>query len=88
MNFLEARQKLKELAKGEYRRIQYDITEGGMMQLEVKCEVYVHGYGIHSAPTWDEALHDMACELYPYGVAYIEPEIEDVPEEVVEDVEK
>lgn len=78
MNFLEARAKLKELSKGEYRSMSYEITESlADNHIEISCRVYVNPGISCTAPTWEEALYDIACQLYPYGV-FMNTEIEDI----------
>ena len=61
MTFEEARQKLAEMAKGNYRALQYELTDfndqhgGGT----VRCTVYIHGQNHHHGKTWEEALSSM-----------------------------
>lgn len=90
MNFLEARAKLKELTKGEYRRLSYSIIDYHGDNIEIECEAYAHNYSSHSAPTWDEALHGIACEMYPHGVfpQKLKVEVEDIVMEESGDEEK
>jgi len=51
-----AKLRLKELAKGRYHHLAYEVTEHSTGKLEIRCNIYVEDYGFFSADTWDQAL--------------------------------
>jgi len=67
MTFLEAKTALKELAKGEYHSISYEISEYSSGGLEIKCTMYVHGYRhTTDCKTWEDALFNMRQQMGIY----------------------
>ena len=71
MNFSEAKEKLKQIADGEFHRVSYterDHNDGEVLQ---ECDLYIHGIKkIHSGQTWEEAFKKLDQELN--GVKYLE----------------
>jgi len=67
MTFLEAKAELKEIARGEYHSVRYEVTEYASGGEEVDCYVYIHDYGSEQGGTWREALDKMRkkCGLEP-----------------------
>ena len=67
MTFEEARQKLAEMSRGEYRQLQYGLTEysdsfgGGVVP---ECTVYIHNQKHHSGLTWEAALHSLDVAMH------------------------
>ena len=56
MNFIEAKEKLKEIAAGRYHCINYSLTETREGVLIQDCKLYIEGGEYHAAPTWDLAF--------------------------------
>ncbi len=56
MNFVEAKQKLKKVAKGRYHSLRYEVTEDASGDLTQVCVVYIDGSEILEAPSWAEAF--------------------------------
>ncbi|MDY6862809.1 MAG: hypothetical protein SV062_07445 [Thermodesulfobacteriota bacterium] len=82
MKFLEAKAKLKELAKGRYHLIRYELTEYPTGKLEVKCTVYIDGYSHNSGTTWEEAFNNLQTEMGLFQLDVSEaPDNGDVVEE-------
>jgi len=52
----EAKEQLKELAEGRYHHLAYEVTENGFGDVRIRCNVYLEGYGVFSADTWDKAI--------------------------------
>jgi len=51
-----AKLRLKELAKGRYHYLGYEINETSSGRVGISCNVYIEDYGFFSADTWDKAL--------------------------------
>lgn len=67
MTFLEAKAALKDLAKGEYHSISYEISEYSSGGLDIKCTLYVHGYRYTAdCRTWEDAIQDMKQQMGIY----------------------
>ena len=75
MKFLEAENKLKEIAGNEYHSIRYEKTVFHTGELETCCELYIAGHGIFTGVTWEEAFTN--CEI---KLGLLEKPIEDSPE--------
>ena len=57
MNFTEAKLKLNEIAGGSYHSMTYNLVDFGDDGVLVQeCSVYIDGYGIQTAQTWQTAL--------------------------------
>jgi len=56
MTFEEARKRLAQLSKGEYRAISYELTEYASGTEDAECTLYIDGYKHHSGPTWAAAF--------------------------------
>ncbi len=65
MNFIEARSKLKKLAKGKYHTIQYQMSEVREEDLAQECTVYIDGFSHHYGETWELALKSLKNEINP-----------------------
>ncbi len=65
MNFKEAKDKLKKLAKGEYHSIKYEITEYNGGELRQECSVYIAGRGWCEERTWELAFKSLRNEINP-----------------------
>jgi len=52
----EAKEQLKELAKGKYYHLAYEVTEYRKGKLGIRCNVYLEDYGFFSAGSWDKAI--------------------------------
>lgn len=74
MNIAEAREKLKEIAGGEYRSLDYEEVIHRDGTVNTIRKVYVAGRGFHSADTWDEALSALQDEID--GVVNPGPDLE------------
>ena len=62
MQFKEANKKLKEISKGEYRSVLFELKTFGDGRTETRCRVYFHPGIYGDGSTWDrvfEALGDM-----------------------------
>ena len=74
MTFAEAKQRLKEVARGRYHSVEYDLTEFaedcGSRQ-ETTCTLYIDGEGLFHGPTFEDvfALRNMKCD----------PQVEEMP---------
>jgi len=51
-----AKLRLKELAKGRYHHLAYEVSETSSGGVGIFCNVYVEDYGFFSANTWEKAL--------------------------------
>jgi len=56
---VKAKQRLKELAKGRYHYLSYEVTNYHTGKLEIRCNVYVEDYGFFSAGSWDKAIEKL-----------------------------
>ena len=63
MKFLEAKDRLKVLAKGRYHSLSYELTESKEGQLRVKCWVYVDPRISVTSSNWEDALGKIGIEL-------------------------
>ena len=68
MTFQEARTALAILAGKEaysirYEQMTYQIYDTVAEDVKPTCGVYIHGKGLHEAPTWAEALKMMENEI-------------------------
>jgi hypothetical protein len=78
MKFQEAKDKLKELAKGKYHNLAFSLTEDSSGEIETSCSIYLGtekiGHGISTnAPTWEQAFALVEAQL-------IHSSIEETPE--------
>ncbi|KKK97093.1 hypothetical protein LCGC14_2656210 [marine sediment metagenome] len=81
MNFLQAKRKLKKLAKGEYHFLSYSITEYDNSTLSQECTVYVDGYNHSPASNWVDAFEGLQEQINP-------PKLKPVNIEPIEEVVK
>ena len=65
MNFIEAKKKLKAIAKGKCHAIQYEIVEFAEGKVTQRCGVYIEDQSWHMRPTWAEAFESLERELNP-----------------------
>ena len=65
MNFIQAKRKLKKLAKGKYHVLNYKISEFSNGELQQECTVYIHGRNHHYGETWEAALKSLKNEINP-----------------------
>ena len=79
MKFTTAQKKLRELANGEYFKIEYGITRSTSGIMWQECTVYVHGQDFITEQTWELALEKMRLALNP-SVIKID-DIEELPGE-------
>lgn len=75
MKFLEAKEKLLEMAKGKYCAIEFDLNVYSNGKEKTTCRVYIAGHPYENGLTWNEALEKMRER-----VEYIEPKNEELPE--------
>jgi hypothetical protein len=72
MNFKEAKDKLAELANGEYHSLRYSVTEYSRITGDHKpyqeCEVYINNKGWHKGDTWEEAFKSLDKILNPISL--------------------
>jgi hypothetical protein len=64
MTFLQAKTELKEMAKGEYHSLSYEMTEYSDGEIRVECRVYIHGHEHSYGGTWEEALSKMRVHMF------------------------
>ena len=76
MKFAEAKKRLKELAKGDYRSLKYIETITHTGEKLTLCEVYINGYGSRSGGTWESAIAAMERKISGES----EPEYEGQPD--------
>lgn len=57
MNFQQAKEELRELAKGEFHQVRFSLTEFHDGEQRQECEVYIDGEGFFSAPTFRQSLN-------------------------------
>jgi len=55
----EAKQKLMDIAKGEYHNLKYEVTDNGRGEVSQECHVYINGMGSAKATHWDTALAEL-----------------------------
>jgi len=82
MKFSEAEARLAEIARGEYRFIQYHKTITDRGHVETECQIYIHGGDVHKGRTWEEAFKNREENLNPS----LKP-IEETPDEIPEAME-
>lgn len=75
MKFSEAKDKLKELAKGKYHSLTFDFSEYSSGKIESQCRLYISEHGSKEGSTWEEAF------------AALEKEINGAPVEEFPDIE-
>jgi len=63
MKFSEAKQKLKDLAKGDYHSLRYTETISHTGETIVLCEVYINGHSSRSDGTWESAIAAMERQI-------------------------
>ena len=63
MKFVEAKKRLKELAKGDYHSLVYTETITSTGEKLTLCEVYINGYNYRSGETWESALAKMERKI-------------------------
>ena len=63
MKFVEAKKRLKELAKGDHHSLKYYETVTHTGEIIVFCEVYINGYNFRSGETWESALAAMERQI-------------------------
>jgi hypothetical protein len=56
MEFSEAKDKLKELAKGKHHAVEFMLAEYTSGKLETRCSLYIEGAGYKVGPTWEKAF--------------------------------
>ncbi len=78
MDFLQAKRKLKEIAKGKYHTIRYGITENREGELSQECQVYINGYEFCNSNTWERALKQMQEQINP--PTPVQVKIDKIPE--------
>jgi len=76
MNFSEAKQKLKGLAKGDYHSLKYTETISHTGETSTLCEVYINGRHSRSGETWESAIAKMERKINDQQ----EPEYEGQPD--------
>ena len=76
MKFSEAKQKLKDLAKGDHHSLVYTETITSTGEKLTLCEVYINGYNYRSGETWESAIAKMERQINDES----EPEYEGQPE--------
>ena len=81
MNFQQAKDKLKKLAKGKYHSISYEISEYPPDGLEQKCSVYISGYNWEQEKTWELAFKELKLNP-PFKKPVIIDSIEEIKKEV------
>ncbi len=78
MKFLDAKAELKELAKGKYHSMNYELTECKSGKLEAKCFLYIDPNISSSGETWEDALNKMKVKL---GITKEKVDLSEVPGE-------
>lgn len=63
MKFLEAKDRLKVLAKGRYHSLSYELTELKSGDLRVKCWAYVDPSISTEGSNWKDVLIEMQIKL-------------------------
>ena len=76
MKFSEAKQKLKDLAKGDYHSLKYTETISHTGETSTLCEVYINGRHSRSGETWESAIAKMERQISGES----EPEYEGQPD--------
>jgi len=56
MKFIEAKEKLKIIAKGKYHSLRYELTEHTDGEQVVRTALYIDGLDHFSGPTWEDAF--------------------------------
>lgn len=56
MKFSEAKSKLKELARGKYHSISFEVSEYTHGNRETGCTLYIDGHSHATGYTWEEAF--------------------------------
>ncbi len=56
----EAKQKLMELADGNYHSLKYTIDDHGNGHVSQSCKVYIDKFGHSEAAPWDTAIQQLA----------------------------
>lgn len=59
MNMAEAKQRLMEIANGEYHCIKYHITDNGKGTISQQCSVYLEKSGWNEGKTWEAAFFNL-----------------------------
>jgi hypothetical protein len=82
MTFQEAKNKLQEIAKGEYNSMQYTLSCWGDRAIppEQTCGVYIHGYNWQIDKTWELALAGMEKQIIDDKISEQAPVDEIKPE--------
>ncbi len=69
MDFLQAKRKLKKLAKGKYHTVRYEVTEfsdrGGLSQT---CTLYIDGHNFEYGANWEQAFKGMVQQVNPQEI--------------------
>lgn len=56
MTFMEAKEKLKEIAAGKYHSLKFELTEFHTGGLNTECSIYINGTDWFSGRTWEDAF--------------------------------
>ena len=73
MNFIEAKEKLKKIAGGDYHSLTYAVSEHTDGDIEVECRIYISDIDSFTGKTWEEVFNELE------GV-HVNPEIDDFEE--------
>lgn len=63
MTFLEAKAELKEMAKGRFYSITYELREYSSGRLQAECELYIDPRISTVGSTWEEVVTNMRFKL-------------------------
>lgn len=63
MKIQEAKRIVKELAKGRYHSVSYDISEHTDGEIVIECSVYIEKCKSHSAKTFQGAIDKLIREM-------------------------
>ena len=82
MKIQEAKRIVKELAKGRYHSVSYDISEHTDGEIVIECSVYIEKCKSHRATTFQGAINKLMKEigLMPESVEEAQ-EIDDIERE-------
>ena len=78
MNFLEAKNKLREIAGDKYISLMYEISEFGEGRMESGCRLYIDGKGSEEGETWEIAFAKLDKCLNPDKYPVIIDPIEEI----------
>lgn len=63
LTIAEAKQRLMELANGEYHSMEYTINDHGNGNVSQSCKVYLQKYGFFESAHWHSALDDLEVAM-------------------------